>query len=293
MFKQLSAIDLAWQGCTSTSKVHIVDSNLPCTLAESDKLDTSGYLPWQHMHLATSSSILCALNNSMLLILGSDAAYQQARQLCAAIVDIIVEDCMTKKEKKAKKTYLTAKVREAFGQDQASLTSSSPDRAEEDDQEKKAKKTYLTAKVREAFGQDQASLTSSSPDRAEEDDPIDPDVVPQPDLPDVVPQPDLSIPGVALGAAAKRFSPFRRTKNRLSNLEAASYKSEEDLTFAPTQSEPDRADISSDEGDVSLYQPSHGDLESQSVSDIDADLTKMATDVSGIVNYVEGGTNEQ
>ena len=52
-------------------------------------------------------------------------------------------------------------------------------------------------------------------------------------------------------------------------------------------------DISSDEGDVSLYQPSHGDLESQSVSDIDADLTKMATDVSGIVNYVEGGTNEQ
>merc|ERR1739842_125806 len=236
--------------------VHIVDSNLPCTLAESDKLDTSGYLPWQHMHLATSSSILCALNNSMLLILGSDAAYQQARQLCAAIVDIIVEDCMTKKEKKAKKTY-------------------------------------LTAKVREAFGQDQASLTSSSPDRAEEDDPIDPDVVPQPDLPDVVPQPDLSIPGVALGAAAKRFSPFRRTKNRLSNLEAASYKSEEDLTFAPTQSEPDRADISSDEGDVSLYQPSHGDLESQSVSDIDADLTKMAYDVSGIVDYVEGGTNEE
>ena len=158
MFKQLSAIDLAWQGCTSTSKVHIVDSNLPCTLAESDKLDTSGYLPWQHMHLATSSSILCALNNSMLLILGSDAAYQQARQLCAAIVDIIVEDCMTKKEKKAKKTY-------------------------------------LTAKVREAFGQDQASLTSSSPDRAEEDDPIDPDVVPPP---------DVSIPGVALGEAAKR-----------------------------------------------------------------------------------------
>ena len=56
----------------------------------------------------------------------------------------------------------------------------------------------------------------------------------------MVPQPDLSIPGVALGAAAKRFPPFRRTKNRLSNLEAASYKSEEDLTFAPTQSELDR-----------------------------------------------------
>ena len=48
-------------------------------------------------------------------------------------------------------------------------------------------------------------------EEAEEDDPIDPDVVPQP---------DVSIPGVALGAAAKRFPPFRRTKNRLSNLEA-------------------------------------------------------------------------
>ena len=36
------------------------------------------------------------------------------------------------------------------------------------------------------------------------------------------------------------FPPFRRTKNRLSNLEAASYKSEEDPTFAPTQSEVDR-----------------------------------------------------
>ena len=68
-------------------------------------------------------------------------------------------------------------------------------------------------------------------EEAEEDDPI---------APDVVPQPDVSIPGVALGAAAKRFPPFRRTKNRLSNLEAASYKSEEDLTFAPTQSEVDR-----------------------------------------------------
>ena len=56
-------------------------------------------------------------------------------------------------------------------------------------------------------------------------------------------------------------------------------------------------DISSDEGDVSLYQPSHGDLErvglsTPSVSDIDADLTKMATDVSGIVNYVEGPNEE-
>ena len=68
----------------------------------------------------------------------------------------------------------------------------------------------------------------------------------------MVPPPDVSIPGVALGAAdvsipdvarqaaAERFPPFWRTNDRFSNLEAASYKSEEDLTFAPTQSEVDR-----------------------------------------------------
>ena len=72
---------------------------------------------------------------------------------------------------------------------------------------------------------------------AEEEDPLDPEAVPQP---------DVSIPGVALGEAAKRFPPFWRTKNRLSNLEACSYKSEEDPTFAPTQSELDR-----DSGDES------------------------------------------
>ena len=53
-------------------------------------------------------------------------------------------------------------------------------------------------------------------------------------------------------------------------------------------------DISSDEGDVSQWQPSpeRVGLSTPSVSDIDADLTKMATDVSGIVNYVEGPNEE-
>ena len=89
-------------------------------------------------------------------------------------------------------------------------------------------------------------------EEAEEDDPIDPDVVPQP---------DVSIPGVALGAAAKRFPPFWRTNDRFSNLEAASYKSEEeseeDLTFAPTESELDRgsdedADDEDDEDEANM-----------------------------------------
>jgi len=77
-----------------------------------------------------------------------------------------------------------------------------------------------------------SSGSSDSEGAAEEDDPIDPDAVPQP---------DVSIPGVALGEAAKRFPPFWRTKNRLGNVDAASYKSEDDPTFAPSQSELDRA----------------------------------------------------
>jgi len=92
--------------------------------------------------------------------------------------------------------------------------------------------------VVDAVASSSGSSESEGEEEAEEEaDPIDPDAVPQP---------DVSIPGVALGEAAKRFPPFWRTKNRLTNLEAASYKSEEDPTFAPTQSELDRA--SDDEG---------------------------------------------
>ena len=89
----------------------------------------------------------------------------------------------------------------------------------------------------------------------------------------MVPPPDVSIPGVALGAAdvsipdvawqaaAERFPPFWRTNDRFSNLEAASYKSEEeseeDLTFAPTESELDRgsdedADDEDDEDEANM-----------------------------------------
>ena len=81
-------------------------------------------------------------------------------------------------------------------------------------------------------------------------------------------------------------------------------------------SSPDRADLSSDEVNVSEWVPSPEwvglttpagsagsdidadltkiakDVSTAAGSDIDADLTKIAKDVSGIVNYVEG-TNEE
>ena len=95
-----------------------------------------------------------------------------------------------------------------------------------------------------AFSSSGSSDSEGEKDEAEDDDPIDPEAVPQP---------DVSIPGVALGEAAKRFPPFWRTKNRLSNLDAASYKSEEDPTFAPTQAELDRGsedeDVDENEGE--------------------------------------------
>ena len=101
-------------------------------------------------------------------------------------------------------------------------------------------------------------------EEAEEDDPIDPDVVPPPDvsIPGVaLGAADVSIPDVARQAAAERFPPFWRTNDRFSNLEAASYKSEEeseeDLTFAPTESELDRgsdedADDEDDEDEANM-----------------------------------------
>ena len=95
-----------------------------------------------------------------------------------------------------------------------------------------------------AFSSSGSSDSEGEKDEAEEDDPLDPEAVPQP---------DVAIPGVALGEAAKRFPPFWRTKNRLSNLDAASYKSEEDPTFFPTQAEIDRAsedeDVDENEGE--------------------------------------------
>merc|ERR1719277_1916498 len=98
-----------------------------------------------------------------------------------------------------------------------------------------------------AFSSSGSSDSEGEKDEEEEDDPLDPEAVPMPDVP---------IPGVALGEAAKRFPPFWRTKNRLSNLDAASYKSEEDPTFVPNQAEFDRAsededvDENEDEEDV-------------------------------------------
>ena len=101
-------------------------------------------------------------------------------------------------------------------------------------------------------------------EEAEEDDPIDPDVVPPPDvsIPGVaLGAADVSIPDVARQAAAERFPPFWRTNDRFSNMEAASYKSEEeseeDLTFAPTESELDRgsdedADDEDDEDEANM-----------------------------------------
>ena len=80
---------------------------------------------------------------------------------------------------------------------------------------------------------------------AGEDDPEHELPSPPNEVPFVVGAPRRS--AAALGEAAKRFPPFWRTKNRLDNLEAASYKSEEDPTFAPTQSEVDRASDDDDE----------------------------------------------
>ena len=119
----------------------------------------------------------------------------------------------------------------------------------------------------------------------------------------MVPQPDVSIPGVALGAAAKRFPPFRRTKNRLSNLEAASYKSEEDPTFAPTQSELDRAsddagvddDDDNEEDDAEEAKVEEEDdfeISEEEAAALDANNGAVADDLTAVMEDLTIGEEE-
>merc|ERR1719270_111757 len=141
-----------------------------------------------------------------------------------------------------------------------------------------------------AFSSSGSSDSEGEKDEAEEDDdPLDPEAVPLPDVP---------IPGVALGEAAKRFPPFWRTKNRLSNLDAASYKSEEDPTFIPTQAEIDRAsedeDVDENEGeedaedagadaeeaDFEISEEEAGALDDPSAAFVDNDLTAVMEDLT-------------
>ena len=141
-----------------------------------------------------------------------------------------------------------------------------------------------------AFSSSGSSDSEGEKDEAEEDDdPLDPEAVPLPDVP---------IPGVALGEAAKRFPPFWRTKNRLSNLDAASYKSEEDPTFVPTQAEFDRATEDEDvdenedeedgedagadaeEADFEISEEEAAALDDLSAAFVDNDLTAVMEDLT-------------
>merc|ERR1719270_933321 len=141
-----------------------------------------------------------------------------------------------------------------------------------------------------AFSSSGSSDSEGEKDEAEEDDdPLDPEAVPLP---------DVQIPGVALGEAAKRFPPFWRTKNRLSNLDATSYKSEEDPTFIPTQAEFDRAtedeDVDENEGeeddedagakaeeaDFEISEEEAAALEDLSAAFVDNDLTAVMEDLT-------------
>ena len=140
-----------------------------------------------------------------------------------------------------------------------------------------------------AFSSSGSSDSEGEKDEEEEDDPLDPEAVPLPDVP---------IPGVALGEAAKRFPPFWRTKNRLSNLDAASYKSEEDPTFVPTQAEFDRAsedeDVDENEGeedgedagadaeeaDFEISEEEAAALDDLSAAFVDNDLTAVMEDLT-------------
>jgi len=120
----------------------------------------------------------------------------------------------------------------------------------------------------------------------EEEDPLDPDVVPQP---------DVAIPSVALIEAKKRFPPFWRTKNRLATMEASSYKSEEDPSFAPTEAELELSAISSDEeeeGDEEDWegvQEEDFDISEEEVAALAATAVDDAEDLTAVMEVLNIG----
>jgi len=122
----------------------------------------------------------------------------------------------------------------------------------------------------------------------EEEDPLDPKVVPLPDVP---------IPGVALIEAKKRFPPFWRTKNRLATMEASSYKSEEDPNFAPTEAELELSAVSSDESgdeeedgaDEDRVQEEDFDISEEEVAALSATTLDDADDLTAVMEVLNIG----